>query len=81
MDIENSEILSLVNYPDFDSNNVNKSNSNQRLNRALQSNYEMGSTFKPITVAMGIDSGIIDHKMTFDAVSYTHLTLPTTREV
>ncbi|MFL2510503.1 MAG: peptidoglycan D,D-transpeptidase FtsI family protein [Alphaproteobacteria bacterium] len=66
MDIENSEILSLVNYPDFDSNNINQSNSNQRLNRALQSNYEMGSTFKPITVAMGIDSGIIDHSMTFD---------------
>ena len=66
MDIANSEILSLVNYPDFDSNNVNQSNSNQRLNRALQSNYEMGSTFKPITVAMGIDSGIIDHNMTFD---------------
>ena len=66
MDIANSEILSLVNYPDFDSNNVNQSNSNQRLNRALQSNYEMGSTFKPITVAMGIDSGIIDQNMIFD---------------
>ena len=66
MDIANSEILSLVNYPDFDSNNVNESNSNQRLNRALQSNYEMGSTFKPITVAMGIDSGIIDQNMIFD---------------
>ena len=66
MDIESSEILSLVNYPDFDPNNINQSNSNQRLNRALQSNYEMGSTFKPLTVAMGIDSGIIDHNMTFD---------------
>ncbi len=66
MDIESSEILSLVNYPDFDSNNINQSNPEQRLNRALQSNYEMGSTFKPITVAMGIESGIIDHNMTFD---------------
>ena len=66
MDIKNSEILSLNNYPDFDPNLVNKSNSNQRLNRALQSNYEMGSTFKPLTIAMGIDNNFINKEMKFD---------------
>ena len=66
MDIKNSEILSLNNYPDFDPNNINKSNSDERLNRALQSNYEMGSTFKPITVAMGIDKNLIKKDMRFD---------------
>ena len=66
MDINNSEILTLINYPDFDPNNINKSNLNQRINRAFQSNYEMGSTFKPITVAMGIDNNLIKKDMTFD---------------
>ena len=66
VDIENSEILSLNNYPDFDPNIVSKSNLNQRLNRALQSNYEMGSTFKPITIAMGIDNNLISRDMKFD---------------
>ena len=66
MDIKNSEILTLVNYPDFDPNNLNYSNLNQRLNRALQSNYEMGSTFKPLTIAMGIDKNLIKKDMVFD---------------
>ena len=66
MDIKKSELLALNNYPDYDPNNLNYSNLNQRLNRALQSNYEMGSTFKPITVAMGIDNGLIDKDMKFD---------------
>ena len=66
MDIKSSEILALNNYPDFDPNKVNKSNLEQRLNRALQSNYEMGSTFKPLTVAMAIDQNIIQKNMKFD---------------
>ena len=66
MDIENSEILSLINYPDFDPNNYNKSTDDQRLNRVFQLNYEMGSTFKPITVAMGLDDELIRQDMLFD---------------
>ena len=66
MDIESSEILSLYNYPDYDPNNINQSNQNQRLNRAFQSNYEMGSTFKPLTIALGIDKNLIKKNMEFD---------------
>ena len=66
MNIKTSEILSLSNYPDFDPNNVKKSTLDQRLNRVLQSNYEMGSTFKPITVAMGVDNNLIKKEMLFD---------------
>ena len=66
MDIKNSEILSLNNYPDFNPNNLKYSNAESRLNRALQSNYEMGSTFKPLTVAMGMHYMLIDDKMKFD---------------
>ncbi len=66
MDIKKSEILSINNYPDFDPNNINLSTSKQRLNRVLQSNYEMGSTFKPLTVAMALDKELITKDMVFD---------------
>ena len=66
LNIKSSEILSLVNFPDFDPNNYQESNDNQRLNRVLQSNYEMGSTFKPLTVAMGIDKNLLNKNMSFD---------------
>ena len=66
MDVKKSEILSINNYPDYDPNNVNISSENERLNRVLQSNYEMGSTFKPLTVAMGIDKNLIEKDMVFD---------------
>ena len=66
MDIKTSEILSINNFPDFDLNNIKNSNLDQRVNRILQSNYEMGSTFKPLTIAMGIDENLIDKEMKFD---------------
>ena len=66
MNIQTSEILSINNLPDFDPNNLNQSTAEQRLNRIFQSNYEMGSTFKPLTIAMGIEKNLINKKMEFD---------------
>ena len=66
MDIKNGEIISLNNFPDFNPNKINASNKEDRFNRVVQANYEMGSTFKPLTVAMGIDENIIDSEMLFD---------------
>ena len=66
INIKNGEIISLNSFPDFNPNRINLSNTNGRFNRALQANYEMGSTFKPITVAMGIDNNTINKEMLFD---------------
>ena len=66
MDIQNGEILSSVSLPDYDPNNKSSYKNNNLINRVFQSNFEMGSTFKPITATMGFDLGIIDAKMTFD---------------
>ena len=66
MDITNGQILSSVSLPDYNPEDKLSFNSNNLINRVFQSNYEMGSTFKPITATMGFDLDIIDPAMTFD---------------
>ena len=66
MDINNGQILSSVSLPDYDPQNKLSFNENNLINRVFQSNFEMGSTFKPITATMGFDLDIIDPSMTFD---------------
>ncbi len=66
IDITNGEIIALSSFPDFDPNNRKTFTENNKLNRIIGGNYEMGSTFKPITVAMGIDKRIINPETSFD---------------
>ena len=66
MDINSGQILSSVSLPDYDPQNKSSFNQNNLINRVFQSNFEMGSTFKPITATMGFDLDIIDPNMTFD---------------
>jgi len=56
-DVHTGEILAMVSLPDFDPNAAGRATPAERLNRAAQSVYEMGSTFKTFAVAMGLDSG------------------------
>ena len=65
LDISTGEVLSSVSYPDFNPNNKNFNNNNL-INRVIQSNYEMGSTFKPLTAANGFDYNVINSEMIFD---------------
>lgn len=53
------EILSLVNYPFFDSNHYNQYSIDQLTNKAVTNIYEPGSVFKPITVCAALDTGSI----------------------
>lgn len=66
MDISNGNILSSVSYPDYNPENKNTYLEKNLLNRVIQSNFEMGSTFKPITATIGYDLNIIEPEMTFD---------------
>ncbi len=66
MDINSGQILSSVSLPDYNPEDKSTLNSKNLINRVFQSNFEMGSTFKPITATMGFDLGIIDSNMTFD---------------
>ena len=57
LDVRTGEIVSMVSLPDFDPNQPRGMRDPIRLNRLTTGVYEMGSTFKALTVAMALDSG------------------------
>ena len=50
----------MVSLPDYDPNNPKQALDPTRINRLTTGVYEMGSTFKALTIAMGLDSGKIN---------------------
>jgi cell division protein FtsI (penicillin-binding protein 3) len=73
MDIRTGEVLGLVSLPDFDPNDPGtqfekwNGQDNQRFNRITSGIYELGSTFKTITFAGALDSGLVKITDSFDA--------------
>ncbi|PIB91127.1 penicillin-binding protein 2 [Caulobacter sp. FWC2] len=65
--VHTGEILGLASWPDYDANKAGDATDEQKLNRAAASVYEMGSTFKAFTVAIGLDTGVATPSSTFDA--------------
>ncbi len=59
MDVHTSEILAMTSLPTFNPNVAGQAPADARFNRATLGVYELGSTFKPFTVAMSMDSGLI----------------------
>ncbi len=59
------KILTLANAPTFDPNRYGEFPIAHFLNPAVQSIYEPGSVFKVITMASGIDSGVVTKDSTF----------------
>lgn len=66
-DVQTGEVLGMSSWPVFDPNKPNKASEYSRTNRAAASVFEMGSTFKGFTVAIGLDAGVTTPKTTFDA--------------
>jgi cell division protein FtsI (penicillin-binding protein 3) len=66
-DVRTGEIVAMVSEPDFDPNNPREANEPNRINRLTTGVYEMGSTFKALTLAMALDSGKISLSSSFDA--------------
>ncbi|MCL6728940.1 peptidoglycan D,D-transpeptidase FtsI family protein [Sphingomonas hankyongi] len=59
MDIHTGEVLAMTSLPQLNPNAAGQGSQEARFNRATLGVYELGSTFKPFTVAMAMDSGII----------------------
>ncbi|WP_375409616.1 peptidoglycan D,D-transpeptidase FtsI family protein [uncultured Methylobacterium sp.] len=66
MDVNTGEVIALVSLPDFDPNNPVDALTDDRINRMNVGVYEMGSTFKAMTLAMALDSGKYNVNSTFD---------------
>jgi cell division protein FtsI (penicillin-binding protein 3) len=67
LNVNTGEIVAMVSEPDYDPNNPREANDPTRINRLTTGVYEMGSTFKVLTVAMALDSGKATLSSTFDA--------------
>jgi cell division protein FtsI (penicillin-binding protein 3) len=67
VDVQTGEIVSMVSLPDFDPNKPSSPKDLSRFNRLMTGVFEMGSTFKALTVAMALDSGKINMDSRFDA--------------
>ena len=59
MNINNSEILSIVSIPDFNLNHRANISDKKFINRATKGVYELGSVFKTFTVAAGLNYNLI----------------------
>jgi cell division protein FtsI (penicillin-binding protein 3) len=70
--VRTGEIVAMVSLPDFDPNNPREANDPDRINRLTTGVYEMGSTFKAFTLAMGLDSGKINLNSMVDARGPLH---------
>lgn len=59
MDVRTGEMVALVSLPVFNPNKIGQSDPEAFRNNVTQSVYELGSTFKPITMAGAMDAGVI----------------------
>lgn len=70
--VKTGEIVAMVSLPDFDPNNPREANDPDRINRLTTGVYEMGSTFKTLTLAMALDAGKATLNSMYDARGPLH---------
>lgn len=59
LDVDTGEVLALASLPEFDPNRIDAAGERNMFNRVTNQVYELGSTFKPLTVAAAIDAGVV----------------------
>jgi cell division protein FtsI (penicillin-binding protein 3) len=59
LDVDTGEVLALASLPAFDPNLIDKNATAHIFNRVTNQVYELGSTFKPLTVGAALDAGTI----------------------
>jgi len=69
MDVNTGEIIAMASLPDYDPNTPPNMKDLDLINRLNVGTYEMGSTFKALTIAMALDSGKANLNSRFDARS------------
>ena len=59
LDVDTGEVMAMASLPEFDPNVAGASGAKNVFNRATNGVYELGSTFKPISVAAAMDAGVV----------------------
>ncbi|MBN9506554.1 MAG: penicillin-binding protein 2 [Altererythrobacter sp.] len=59
LDVDTGEVLALASLPSFDPNKIDVDGARNVFNRVTNQVYELGSAFKPLTVAAAIDAGTV----------------------
>jgi cell division protein FtsI (penicillin-binding protein 3) len=59
LDVRTGEVIAMASAPTFNPNAAGNSDPNALFNRATMGVYELGSAFKPITVAAAMEAGVI----------------------
>ncbi len=59
LDVATGEVIAMASFPSFNPNRVGMAGINELRNNVTQSVYELGSTFKPITMAAAMDTGVV----------------------
>jgi cell division protein FtsI (penicillin-binding protein 3) len=72
MDVNTGEIVAFVSLPDYDPNIPADALKPENIDRLAVGVYEMGSTFKALTLAMALDSGRVKMSDRFDATQPLH---------
>lgn len=68
MDTRTGEVLAMASWPAYDPNRPDAypSTDPARINRAIGALYELGSVFKPLTLAAALDAGAVRPEQKFD---------------
>ncbi|HRJ60993.1 MAG TPA: LysR family transcriptional regulator, partial [Azospirillaceae bacterium] len=59
LDVETGEVIALASLPSFNPNLIDRTGESFIFNRVTNQVYELGSTFKPLTIAAAIDAGVV----------------------
>ena len=59
LDVRTGEVVAMASAPTFNPNSAGRADANALYNRATMGVYELGSVFKPITVAAAIEAGVV----------------------
>ncbi len=59
LDVDTGEVLALASLPSFNPNLIDRAGEANIFNRVTNQVYELGSTFKPISIAAAIDAGTV----------------------
>jgi len=66
LDVETGEVLAMANYPTYNPNDRSNLTGAQLRNRVITDTFEPGSTIKPVTVALGLETKRITPDTVFD---------------